>query len=99
MKDALKTLQAELAKDEPVSVREAVSKTWTIFTDGAYGPNGKVRASIGVVLVDEAGLVVECFGLELSDSLREEFLAQSLHPIGELEIFRSWWHSKLCNGD
>ena len=74
LRDALVVLQAELAKDEPVFVREAVSMTWTrtVFTDGAYEPDGKVKASIGGVLVNEDGLVVECFGLELSDSLRQE---------------------------
>ena len=68
-------------------MHEAVSKTWTVFTDGAYEPDGKVKASIGGVLVNENGLVVECFGLETGDSLREEFLAKSQHPIYELEIF------------
>jgi hypothetical protein len=98
LKDALSVLKAELAKDEPVLVHEAVSKTWTVYTDGAYEPDGAVKASIGGVLVDESGLVVECFGLELEDSLRAEFLAASRHPIYELEIFpvlvslRIWQH-------
>jgi len=80
LKDALTVLKAELAKDEPVLVREAVTKTWTVFTDGAYEPDGTVKASIGGVLVNEEGLVVECFGIELDDGLREEFLADSQHP-------------------
>ena len=37
--------------------------------------------------MNENGLVVECFGLEIEDSLREDFLARSQHPIYELEIF------------
>jgi len=98
LKDALTVLKAELAKDEPVLVREAVTKTWTVFTDGAYEPDGTVKASIGGVLVNEEGLVVECFGIELCDSLREDFLADSQHPIYELELFpvlvalRTWQH-------
>ena len=87
LRDALVILRAELAKDEPVLVSEEISKTWTVFTDGAYEPDGTVKASIGGVLVNENGLVVECFGLEIEDSLREEFLAGSQHPIYELEIF------------
>ena len=46
-----------------------------------------MKASIGGVLVDENGLVIERFGLELGDSLREEPLAKCQHPIYELEIF------------
>ena len=98
LRDALTVLKAELAKDEPVLVQDAVTRTWTIFTDGAYEPDGAVKASIGGVLVNEDGLVVECFGIELGDSLREDFLADSQHPIYELELFpvlvalRTWQH-------
>ena len=74
-------LRAELAKDESVLAPEAISKTWMVFADGAYEPDGKVKASIGGVLVNENGLVIECFGLEIEDSLREELLAKSQHPI------------------
>ena len=102
LRDALVILRAELAKDEPVLVHEAISKTWMVFTDGAYEPDGTVKASIGGVLVDENGLVVECFGLEIDDSLREEFLAKSQHPIYELEIFPvlvalRTWKKQLSN--
>ena len=102
LRDALVILGAELAKDEPVLVHEAISKTWMVFTDGAYEPDGTVKASIGGVLVDENGLVVECFGLEIDDSLREEFLAKSQHPIYELEIFPvlvalRTWKKQLSN--
>ena len=102
LRDALVVLRAGLAKDEPVLVAEAISKTWMVFTDGAYEPDGKVKASIGGVLVNETGLVIECFGLEIEDSLREEFLAKSQHPIYELEIFPvlvalRTWKKQLSN--
>ena len=86
LKHALIVLQDELAKDEPLVITEAATRTWTVYTDGAYEPDGAIKASIGAVLVDKNGLVVECFGLEIQESLREEFLKDSKHPIYELEV-------------
>jgi len=48
LRDALVALRAELAKDEPVLVPEAISKTWMVFAEGAYEPVGKVKASMVV---------------------------------------------------
>ena len=87
LRGALLTLRDELAKSEPVVVRKAVSKTWTIYTDGAFEPDGEVRASVGAVLVDDQGMVIECFGIPIGDGLLEDFLENSEHPIYELEIF------------
>lgn len=87
LRDALLMLEKEIAKTEPVMVRTSITRTWTIYTDGAYEPDGLVQASIGAVLVDDQGMVIECFGLELNDSLRQEFLEESKHPIYELELF------------
>ena len=87
LRGALLTLRDELAKSEPVVVRKAVSKTWTIYTDGAFEPDGEVRASVGAVLVDDQGMVIECFGIPIGDGLLEDFLEHSEHPIYELEIF------------
>jgi len=54
------------------------------------------------VLVNPAGLVIECFGLKLPDSLTAEFEQDSKHPIYELEIFPILlalrvWQSRLLN--
>eukprot|EP00435_Cladocopium_sp_Y103_P052672 s2156_g16.t1 len=87
LKDSLVVLHAELAKDEPVKVSPSVTDAWIIFTDGAYEPDGEIKASVGGLLVSPQGLVVECFGLELCSTLLEEFLENSKHPIYELEIF------------
>ena len=102
LKDALVILQEELAKDEPVTINCATTKTWTIYTDGAFEPDGEIRASVGAVLVNPDGLVVECFGLKLPDSLTSEFEKDSQHPIYELEIFPILlalrvWQSHLLN--
>ena len=102
LKDALTVLQYELAKDEPLIVTEATTRTWIVYTDSAYEPDGTIKASVGAVLVDEQGLVIECFGIELPESLREEFLENSKHPIYELEIFPvllalRTWQQRLCN--
>ena len=40
-------LQEELAKDEPVTINGATTSTWTVYTDGAFEPDGEVRASVG----------------------------------------------------
>ena len=102
LKDALVVLQDELTKDEPVSINSATTKTWTIYTDGAFEPTGEVRASVGAVLVNPDGLVVECIGLKLPDSLTSEFEEDSMHPIYELEIFPVLlalrvWQRRLVN--
>ena len=47
LKDALVVLQEELAKDEPVTINGATTSTWTVYTDGAFEPDGEVRASVG----------------------------------------------------
>jgi hypothetical protein len=59
LKDSLVVLRKELAKDE---VSRATTQAWTIYTDGAFEPNGRVKASVGAVLVNADGLVVERFG-------------------------------------
>ena len=102
LKDALVILQEELAKDEPVKINSATTNTWTIYTDGAFEPDGEIRASVGAVLVNPDGLVLECFGLKLPDSLTSEFEKDSKHPIYELEIFPILlalrvWQSHLLN--
>ena len=87
LKDAFVIFQEELARDEPVTINCATTKTWTIYADGAFEPDGEIRASVGAVLVSPDGLVVERFGLKLPDSLTSEFEKDSKHPICELEIF------------
>ena len=46
-----------------------------------------METSIRAVLVNEDGLVLECFGFALDDGPREELLADRQHPIHELELF------------
>lgn len=55
-------------------VKSSVTKIWSVYTDGAYGLDGAVNAFTRAVLLDGQGMVAECFGLELDDSLRQEFL-------------------------
>ena len=86
-KDALVVLQEELTKDEPVTINSATARTWTIYTDGAFEPDGEVRASVGAVLVNPDSLVLECCGLKLPDGFTSEFEQDSRHLIYEPEIF------------
>ena len=72
-----------------------------MFTDGAYEPDGQIKASIGGVLVNDMGYVAECFGVEIPETLRHELLVDSKHPIYELEILPvlvalRLWQQLIC---
>ena len=61
-------------------------ESWCITGSVASGQTGEGfdrRCS-----VNEDGLVVECFGIELCDSLREDFLADSRYPISSWSCFQ-----------
>ena len=70
LRDALIVLQAELAKDEPVLVREAVSKTWTVFTDGAYEPDGWLMRTVWWLSALDWRLEIVCFIGRARESIR-----------------------------
>ena len=58
----LKAIKGRLLNVTPTRVFKSVSKTWVIFTDGAYEPSSSTPASIGGVLVDPRGDIVQYFG-------------------------------------
>eukprot|EP00435_Cladocopium_sp_Y103_P059935 s673_g21.t1 len=84
---ALATLEKHLRASTNVVISRDINKTWLIFTDGAFEPDHREPATIGGILVNPQSKVVSFFGAALSESLLEEFLAESKHPIYELEIF------------
>eukprot|EP00438_Fugacium_kawagutii_P013576 Skav234780 [mRNA] locus=scaffold2396:605776:607581:- [translate_table: standard] len=84
---ALKLLQDELVRSEAVTVDMNNLEVWYVFTDGAFEPSSTHPGSIGGVLVNSHGRVVEYFGVHLPEALLQEFLANSKHPIYELEVF------------
>jgi hypothetical protein len=69
-----------------VSINRDLNETWIIFTDGVFEPTHSHPASIGGILVSPAGQVVSCFGTYLPETLQDQFLSDSKHPIYELEI-------------
>ena len=102
LRGALIDLKNHLMKSTTVSINRDLNETWIIFTDGAFEPTNEQPASIGGILVHPSGKVVSYFGAYISGSLLNDFLAESRHPIYELEIFpvvvaiRAW--SKFIMG-
>ena len=83
---ALKFLMEELFKARPVQVSISHCSTFFVFTDGAFEPTSSTPATIGGLLVDEWGRSLEFFGLPVPQTLLDQFLEPSAHPIYELEI-------------
>eukprot|EP00435_Cladocopium_sp_Y103_P039661 s4259_g10.t1 len=84
---ALSALERHLKLSTNVVISRDINKTWVVFTDGAFEPDQAQPASIGGVLIHPQGKVVSFFGAFLNETLTAEFLADSKHPIYELEIF------------
>ena len=84
---ALGTVQHHLQSFKPARVTANLTRAWIVFTDGAYEPTHSQPGSIGGVLINPDGFMVEFFGCAVAGSLLDEFMAESNHPIYELEIF------------
>ena len=84
--DALVVVRRRLINAVPAKICKSISNTWLIFTDGAYEPHSDVAASVGGVLVDPMGNVVQFFGEAINKELLSEFEMDSQHPIYELEV-------------
>ena len=83
---ALKFLSDELARAKPVQVSMSHCNTFFVFTDGAFEPTSDTPATIGGLLVDEWGRSLEYFGLPVPQTLLDQLLEHSAHPIYELEL-------------
>ena len=83
---ALHCLVDELTRARPVQVSTSHCDTYYVFTDGAYEPTSETPGTIGGLLVDQWGRSLEFFGLALPQSLLNQFLELSDHPIYELEL-------------
>ena len=84
--ETLGAIKSRLLSSIPAKVSKSISQTWIIFTDGAYEPTSDIPASIGGVLVNSSGEVVQYFGEQVNSSLLSDFEATSNHPIYELEV-------------
>ena len=85
--EALTFVDTHLRTAKPTRVTVNLTAPWIVFIDGAYEPSQQEPGSIGGVLVDPSGRVVEFFGCSVNEDLMEEFLLESSHPIYELELF------------
>ena len=86
LKSAVLNLHQCLQSSRHVKVQPSLSSAWIIFSDGAFEPDATMPGTIGAVLVSPSGCLVEYFGEGLPDELLKIFLADSKHPIYELEI-------------
>ena len=86
LSSALRFLIASVKKTGPITISTAQTQTWFVFTDGAYEPGAREPGTIGGLLVDQWGRSVEYFGLAVPQSLLNQFLEESDHPIYELEL-------------
>ena len=84
--DTLLVVKKCLMDAAPAKICKSIANTWLIFTDGAYEPKSDVPASVGGVLVDPMGNVVQYFGEAVNKELLSEFELDSQHPIYELEV-------------
>ena len=86
LREALVVLTRHLELASPLRICRPDREVWHVFTDGAYEPDAEHPATLGEVLVNHAGDPVEFFGLSLPGPLLDECLADSKHPIYELEV-------------
>ena len=84
--EALEQLRSMLLNTRPLEISKSLCSTWIIFTDGAYEPESATPSTVGGVLISPCGVATECFGEALHENLTKELLAESKHPIYELEV-------------
>ena len=90
---AIGILKARLDSAVPLVIGLNSSRTWYLFTDGAF-ENGS--GGVGAILYDEAGSAVGAFGSTVPRALMDKMLSSSKNPIYELELlpvlqaFRAW---------
>ena len=83
---ALKFLIASVKDTGPITISTAQTQTWFIFTDGAFEPGAEHPGTSVGLLVDQWGRSIEFFGLAVPQTLLDQFLEESDHPIYELEL-------------
>ena len=84
--EALQQLRSMLISTRPLEISKSLCSTWFSFTDGVYEPDSINPSTLGGVLISPCGIATECFGEAIHDSLTTDLLAESKHPIYELEV-------------
>eukprot|EP00435_Cladocopium_sp_Y103_P036636 s3745_g9.t1 len=99
--DSLRFLKDRVLQAPPLKITPACLRSWIIFTDGACeGPDGAKVGSIGGVLVNPEGVVMQFFGGTVPVDIMERLLSFSKNPIYELEIapvlIAMWLWGQAC---
>ncbi|CAE6970985.1 unnamed protein product [Symbiodinium sp. CCMP2592] len=98
-KTSLGVLRSRLLSARPLEISPKFSKTWYLFTDGAF-ENGK--GSVGAIFYDQSGVARGAFGSRAPDAFMHRALEYSRNPIYELELvpvllaFRVWQKVFKC---
>ncbi|CAE7317560.1 unnamed protein product [Symbiodinium sp. CCMP2592] len=82
-KTSLGVLRSRLLSARPLEISPKFSKTWYLFTDGAF-ENGK--GSVGAIFYDQSGVARGAFGSRAPDAFMHRALEYSRNPIYELEL-------------
>ena len=81
-----KDLQERVLSAPPIEISRTVLDTWIVFTDGACEGAGDKVGSIGGVLINPNGYLVEYFSSRVPSVLMSKLCETSANPIYELEL-------------
>ena len=81
-----KDLQERVLLAPPIEISRTVLDTWIVFTDGACEGAGDKEGSIGGVLINPNGYLVEYFSSRVPNAFMSKLCETSANPIYELEL-------------
>ena len=87
LRASLSILLNHLETAPPLTLRLTSGRNLYVFTDGSYEPDSDVRAGVGGLIVDGAGVPLRFFSDHLSNADLDVLLQESTHPIYAVELF------------
>ena len=87
LRNALSVLLNHLETAPPLTIRLTSGRNLYVFTDGSCEPDADIRAGVGGLIVDGAGVPLRFFSDYLSDPDLQVLLRESSHPIYAVELF------------
>ena len=79
-------MQERVLSAPPIEISRTVLDTWIVFTDGACVGAGDKVGSIGGVLINPNGYLVEYFSSKVPSVFMSKLCEASANPIYELEL-------------
>ena len=70
----------------PMRIQSTNLRTWLIFSDGACEGEQNKEGTVGAILVNPEGELVQYFAEKVPTRLMDKLLSHSSHPIFELEL-------------